>query len=115
MADLKAYGLAISFAAAALWAVVVVFNNRASEKIVTAALPLATGALVAVFLAVYVFAVQPPILLKFPVCFIVRLPQGTPAVGLPILWSGRFVDPFGKETAFRDEHPELFQNRGLAS
>jgi hypothetical protein len=56
--------------AAAFW---FVWMNRASEKIVTATLPIAIAALVGIFLAGWVFAGDDDYQVTFPVCFLVDL------------------------------------------
>ena len=56
----------------------VVWMNRASEKIVTAVIPIAIAALIGVGLTVFVFGGQPPLTVKFPAVFLYRSSDKAP-------------------------------------
>lgn len=57
----------------------VAYENRASEKVLSAFASISVGALGAVLLAVFVFAEQPKIKTQFPVTFFVDTETGVPA------------------------------------
>ncbi len=56
----------------------VVWMNRASEKIVTAVIPIAIAALIGVGLTVFVFGGQPPLTVKFPAVFLYQFSDKAP-------------------------------------
>jgi hypothetical protein len=55
-----------------------VYVNRGSEKVISAALPIAIAAVVGVFLTVFAFANEPDISKAFPVTFFYRAENATP-------------------------------------
>ncbi|MDA2913223.1 hypothetical protein MYX77_04555 [Acidobacteriia bacterium AH_259_A11_L15] len=83
--------------------------NRASEKIITAVIPIAIAAIVAVFLAVLVFGGEAPINQVFPSTFMYRI-EGKMPVGLPrILEWRRFTDSLFAPAQLHKTHPEVFK------
>jgi len=80
----------------------VVWMNRASEKIVTAVIPIAIAALIGVWLTVFIFAGQPPLTLNFPAVFLYRSSDKAPWTPptRPMLYSLSEVPELQKD------HPE---------
>lgn len=64
--------LVAMLAVATSYAFYLVWNNRASEKIVTTVLPIAVGALLGIYLAVFVFGGEAAITTKFATSFFYR-------------------------------------------
>lgn len=60
----------------------VVWMNRASEKIITAVLPISAAALIGIFMAVFVFGGQTATTIQFPAMFIFESPENLP-VSIP--------------------------------
>jgi hypothetical protein len=58
----------------------IVWMNRASEKIMSAVIPIAVAALVGVFLSVFVFGEAAPLIVTFPTVFLCRFSDKTPFI-----------------------------------
>ena len=91
----------------------IVWMNRASEKIVTAVIPIAVAALVGIYLAVFVFGGLPPISEKFPSSHMYRIKDKIPAsAGLPrVLWWRRFTSSLFAPAQLARSHPERFNDQ----
>lgn len=101
--------LLVVIAAIAL-AVYLVVQNRASEKILTAVIPITVAATVGIFLSVFVFGGQPALTLVFPVSFQYQLKSKMPA-NLPwALRNRRFHDFVMPPAALAQKHPEYFSD-----
>ena len=85
-----------------------VWMNRASEKILTAVIPVAVAGLAGVFIAVFVFGGEPAITAVFPSSFQYRLASKMPA-NLPwLLMSRRFTPSQFAPARLYKVHPEFF-------
>ena len=89
-----------------LFAYWLVFMNSASEKIVTAVIPITVGALTAVFLSVFVFGAQPAISDVFPAAYTFRKDNNTPWIAPRPLAAYSYVMLF--PTSIYKSSPEIF-------
>jgi hypothetical protein len=96
------------FAVVTVTAFVLVLLNRASEKILTAVIPIAVAGLVAIYLAVFVFGGEPTVTVVFPTSFLYQADTKMPA-NLPHLLLWRRFSPmsFLPEQLY-SQHPEYF-------
>jgi hypothetical protein len=84
----------------------VVLMNRASEKIVSAVIPITVAAIVGIFIAVFIFGGEAPITTRFPVTFFYRAPDNLP-LKMPLrrLQEFLFLVP-----QLNQQHPELMKD-----
>jgi hypothetical protein len=75
--------LAIFISAVLVGAVWIVYLNRASEKIVSAALPIAAAAVLALCLSVFVFGADPPQAARFEVSYTINMDDKKPSPEAP--------------------------------
>src|SRR5947208_1720175 len=80
--------------------------NRASEKIMSAVIPITVAAIVGIFMAVFIFGVEAPISTRFPVTFFYRTSDNIP-LKLPLrnLQPFLFIVP-----QLNQRHPELMKD-----
>jgi hypothetical protein len=106
----RATVVAIALAGGTVFAFYLVWINRASEKILTAVIPIVVAALVGIPLAVFVFGGLPTISEEFPSSFQIRKASKMPA-NLPLLlMSRRFSTPLFEPSLLWQQHPELFND-----
>ncbi len=87
-----------------------VWMNRASEKIITAVVPIAVAALIGVALVVFVFGGESPISEVFPASFLYSIEEKMPA-DLPWMLSRhRFTSMLFAPNALHEVHPEYFKD-----
>lgn len=107
---MKGHFVLLAMMVAVGFAFYLVWNNRESEKIVTAVLPISVAALIGVFLAVLVFGGKPAIEEKFPVAFLYRTADRAPlAVPHRPLLNSLFEVP-----ELQREHPALVGDNSQA-
>jgi len=93
-----------------LFASYLVWMNRASEKILTAVIPIAVAALAGVFIAVFVFGGEPAVNVAFPASFQYRIENKSP-VNLPLVLMGRrFHQSLFAPAMLYKVHPEFFND-----
>lgn len=97
-----------SFATAFAVAFWFVWNNRASEKIVTAAVPIAVVAILGIFFAGWVFAGEDDYEATFPVCFLVDLRTKLQITTPGVFARGRFLGGMSRVSELKKARPELF-------
>jgi hypothetical protein len=90
---------------AAFW---FVWNNRASEKIVTASLPIAVAALIGIFLTGWIFAGEDDYEGAFPVCFLVDLRTKLEIQTPGVFAEGRFSSGTWQVSELKTRRPDLF-------
>ena len=78
MKDILVKGAFVVTGIALSWAFWLVYMNRASEKVISGALPIALAAIVGVFLTIFVFADEPAVSRAFPVTFFYAADSGAP-------------------------------------
>src|SRR5438270_1928687 len=88
--------------AATAGAFYVVWLNRASEKIVTAVLPISVGALAGIFLSIFVFGAEAKTTVRFPVVFLFRKDKMPVVPPYRPLLSSLFEVP-----ELQKDHPDL--------
>jgi hypothetical protein len=87
-----------------------VWMNRASEKILSAVIPVAVAGLAGIIIAVFVFGGEPAITAVFPSSFQYRLPSKMP-LNLPlVLMSRRFSQSLFAPAQLFIVHPEFFSD-----
>lgn len=79
---MKAYSILLLLVLVTLVAFYVVWMNRASEKIISAVLPISAAALIGIFMAVFVFGGQSTTIVQFPAMFIFKSPENI-SVAMP--------------------------------
>ena len=103
-----AAALLIILAIFAIGAACLTWMNRASEKILTAVIPIGTAAVVGIVLSVFVFGGEPSTSLGFPASFQYQSRTKTPA-NLPVaLMSRRFTSSLFAPGELYRSHPEYF-------
>lgn len=100
----------IAFGLVTVAAFVLVLLNRASEKILTAVIPIAVAGLVAIYLAVFVFGGEPTTIIVFPASFLYQTETKMPA-NLPhlLVWR-RFSPALFLPAQLSKKHPEDFND-----
>lgn len=98
-----------------LIAIYLAYENRASEKIVSAFAGITFGALSAVFFAVFVFSEQTPVVSKFPVCFFVNIETGLPDELRTIRFPTISVMDGGAVSLAKADHPAAFQSKAVTT
>lgn len=87
-----------------------VWLNRASEKILTAVIPVAAAGLIAIYLAVFVFGGEPSVSTIFPIAFQYQIASKMPA-NLPLtLFSRRDTMSLFLPAQLHSTHPEYFSD-----
>lgn len=87
-----------------------VWMNRASEKLLSAVIPVAVAALAGIFVAVFVFGGEPATTTVFPSSFQFRLPSKMP-LNLPlVLMNRRFSQAQFAPGQLYKVHPEFFND-----
>jgi len=79
---MKAYAILLLLVLVTAGAFYIVWMNRASEKIISAVLPISAAALIGIFMAVFVFGGHPATSTRFPAMFIFKSPENLP-VSMP--------------------------------
>src|SRR5216683_5220959 len=98
--------LAVLTALAFYW----VWMNRASEKILSAVIPVAVAALAGLYIAVFVFGGEPATTVVFPSSFQYKLPSKMP-LNLPlVLMNRRFSKSLFAPAMLFKVHPEFFND-----
>ncbi|MGD0988726.1 MAG: hypothetical protein ABR874_13005, partial [Candidatus Sulfotelmatobacter sp.] len=101
--------LAIFISAVLVGAVWIVYLNRASEKIVSAALPIAAAAVLALCLSVFVFGADPPQAARFEVSYTINMDDKKPSPEVVICkQNGEFSLQAMDEVSTL--HPEFLKN-----
>jgi hypothetical protein len=103
---MKAYAIFFVLVSVTSIAFYVVWMNRASEKIITAVLPISVAALIGIFMAVFVFGGQAATTVQFPAMLIFKAPENIP-VALPFrpVQTSLFLVPLLAKT-----HPEVMRD-----
>jgi hypothetical protein len=92
-------------------AFIVTWMNRASEKIVTAAVPIGLAGFLGILLSVFVFGAVEPLKVVFSSGFLVNLDDRMPVQLPSVFESKRFGWAYFEVKQLHDEHPELFQGQ----
>ena len=103
---MKVYFVLSLIIIAAVAAFYVVWTNRASEKIISAVIPITVAAIVGIFMAVFVFGGEAPVTTRFPVTFFYRTSDSIP-LKMPLrrLQPFLFIVP-----QLNQRHPELMKD-----
>lgn len=98
-----------------LLAACIAYENRASEKVVSAFVSISVSAVAAVCLAVFVFAEQSPIQTKFPISIFVDLRTGQPfsLIGIRSPTMADMIE--ATVSAIHAKHPEEFKSNKVAT
>ena len=107
---MKAAVILVVIGLVTLFASYLVWMNRASEKILTAVIPIAVAALAGVFIAVFVFGGEPPVNVVFPASFQYRIENKSPFNLPQVLMGRRFTQSLFAPAMLYKVHPEFFND-----
>ena len=116
VADMKNLLVLAAIALGTAYAFYLVWINRGSEKIVTAALPIAVAALLGIYLAIFVFGGEPPVIARFGATYLYVQADHEPVyVPLRRFNNGEFeaVELFKRRPAMRSAEPTLLYHHLL--